>query len=86
MPLKSIVNEPGVRPTNPTVNAIFTSFLRFIAVQESNNDYLEGLTLLSGITTSDANKSIVVDPSGASRMSSRCQETRGPRTARLQLP
>ena len=66
MPLKSIVNEPGVRPTNPTVNAIFTSFLRFIAVQESNNDYLEGLTLLSGITTSDANKSIVVDPSGAS--------------------
>jgi hypothetical protein len=65
MPLKSLVNEPGVRPTTSTVNSLYVSLLRFIAIQEQNNDYLEGLTLATGLSTSDAGFALVVDPTGA---------------------
>ena len=65
MPLKSLVNESGVRPTASNLNSVYVSLLRLIAIQTQNNEYLEGLTLASGISTSDAGFALVVDPTGA---------------------
>ena len=62
MPLQSLTANP---PT-ATLNSVYVSLRRFIALQEQNNDYLEGLTLVSGLSTSDAGFALVVDPTGAS--------------------
>ena len=65
MPLKSLVNESGVRPSSSNLNSVYVSLLRLIAVQEKNNDYLEGLTLATGLSTADAGFALVVDPTGS---------------------
>ena len=53
-------------PTRTSLNSVYVSLRRLIALQEQNNDYLEGLTLVSGLTVGDAGFALVVDPTGSS--------------------
>ena len=63
MPLQPLIS---LRPRSATVAGVHTSLLQFIAVQESNNNYLETLqSMVSGATAVDEGKSLIINSSGS---------------------